>query len=308
MKRFQLTVMMIVALSTCLPLMTLAADVNTYALSINGWYSDDTRADGTGTQPLDTNLVSPTLTDDPEATASGNPAHDADIQGQIDISDTALPVAPPAGTWTYAAHMQIATGVNPGKSQISHRKDDGIGHAAGSVLAPGFSAVYSWMGNGTTSVTASLKIGFKTSEFGTTPVSSRTGENAWDKLLIYEPGNGNGGVSDGSWYTETITYDSGNWWLVDRTNGVNSQANDMTLSQMATETSIMIGSRTIQEVFNLLTAAGSHITTIQFGIGSFNAGGSVYVNQLEANFYRPGDRTTFGGDQVPVELIHVSVD
>ncbi len=305
-QRFEFLVFsfLVLLVSTVLP----AADIVSNSLSVNGWFSDDTRADGSGSQAEGTNLISPTLTDDPEASASGNSAHDADILAQVDLSATLPPVVPPAGTWIYAAHFQIVAGSNPGKSQISHRKDDGVGHAAGTVLAPGFSAVYSWMGDGSPSITASLKIGFKTSEFGGTAASSRTGENVWDKLLVYEPGNGNGGVSDGSWKTETIAFDSGKWWIVDRTNGVNSMAHEMTLSDMANETTIMIGSRTIQDVFNLLVAAGSHITTLQFGIGSYNAGGSVYVNQLVTSFYRAGDRTAFGGLPVPVELMGFTID
>ena len=51
-----------------------AADVVSDSLGVNGWFSDDTRADGSGTQAEGTNLISPTLTDDPEASASGNAA------------------------------------------------------------------------------------------------------------------------------------------------------------------------------------------------------------------------------------------
>jgi hypothetical protein len=251
-------------------------------------------------------VVSPQYTDEPEASASGNAAHDSDILAQIDFLDVAPPVSPPVGTWPYAVHLVIAGGSNLGKSHISHRVDDGTGHAAGSVLAPGLTASYSWMGNGTASVTAALKIGIKTSEHATTPVSSRVGENAWDKLLVYEPGNGNGGVSDGTWRSELITFSSGTWWIVDRTSSVTSMANDMTLEDMSNETTILIGSRTIQTVFNLMTAPGSHITSIQLGIGSYNAGGSVYVNQLETSFYRPGDRTTFGSN-VPVGLMRFTI-
>jgi len=284
----------------------LAADVNTNLLGVNGWFSDDTRADGSGIQVEGTNLVSDTLTDEPEASASGNPAHDPDILAQVVIGDGAPPVPPPAGEWTYGAHLQIVAGSDPGKSQISHRKDDGVGHAAGAVLGPGFTVDYSWMGDGTTSVTASFKIGFKTSESGSTATSTRTGENVWDKLLIYEPGNGNGGTSNGTWISESVTWSSGNWWLVDRTNGVNSQANDMTLEAMSSST-VTIGGRELQTVFALLTAPGSHITTVQFGVGSVNQGASVWVNQLETSFYRVGDRTTFGGP-VPVELVRLTVD
>lgn len=283
-----------------------AADVNTNLLGANGWYSDDTRADGTGTQPEGTNLISDTLTDDPESTASGSSAHDTDILAQTIVGDGAPPVAPPAGEWTYGAHLVIGGGSNPGKSQISHRKDDGTGFAPGSAIDSTFTTDYSWMGDGTASVTASFKIGFKTAEFGSTAVSSRTGENAWDKLLVYEPGNGNGGSSNSSWFTESITWSSGNWWLVDRTNSANSMANDMTLEAMSTST-VMVGGRELQAIFALITDPGTQITTVQFGIGSYNQGASVWVNQLETSFYRSGDRTTFGGP-VPVELMTFTVE
>jgi hypothetical protein len=283
-----------------------AADVNTNLLGINGWFSDDTRADGTGTQVEGLNLVSDLLTDDPEATAVGTSAHDADILGQTVVGDGAPPVAPPAGEWTFGAHMVIAGGSNLGKSQISHRKDDGTGHASGDAIGPAFTADYSWMGDGTASVTASFKIGFKTLEFVSTTPSSRTGENAWDKLLVYEPGNGNGGTSNSTWFTGNSTWTTGNWWLVDRTNGANSMANDMTLEAMSTST-LMVGGRELQAIFALIADPGAQVTTVQFGVGSYNQGASVWVNQLETNFYRPGDRTTFGGP-VPVELMRYTVE
>ena len=85
-----------------------AAEVNTSALSLNGWFSDDTRADGLGTQSAGTNLISPTLTDDPEASASGNAAHDADILGQIMFGPA--PGVVPFGTHPGAVHLQIGAG------------------------------------------------------------------------------------------------------------------------------------------------------------------------------------------------------
>ena len=44
-----------------------AAEVNTAVLSQNGWFSDATRADGTGTEAAGTNLISDTLTDEEQA-------------------------------------------------------------------------------------------------------------------------------------------------------------------------------------------------------------------------------------------------
>jgi hypothetical protein len=272
---------------------TVPGTINTRELSENGWFSDDTRADGTGTEAAGTNLISDTLTDDPEATASGTSAHDADILNQITFGPAAGTV--PAGTHTGAVHLTIAPGVGAGKSQISHRKDDGVGFAPGSVFGPGIAIEYSWMGDGTPTVTASLKFGIKTSEFAGTGVSGRTGENVWDKVLIYEPGQGNGNNSDGTWRTETIDYSTGRWWFFDRTNSAPSIGTPLTLADMSTS-SIMVGGRPISAVYSLITAPGAHITSVQVGIGSGNAGGSVYVNQVETNFYRAGNLTTFGCD------------
>ena len=140
-----------------------AAEVNVSALGDNGWYSDDTRADGTGSETAGTNLISDTLTDDPEATASGSSAHDADILNQITFG--MAPGAVPSGTYLGATHLQIGAN-GSGKSQISHRKDDLSGHCTGAAaFGPGMTLSYSWMGDGTVSVTPSVKLGVKTSEY-----------------------------------------------------------------------------------------------------------------------------------------------
>jgi nitrous oxidase accessory protein NosD len=291
-----------------------SAAVQTSGLGEGGWYSDDTRADGTGTEAQGTNLISDTLTDDPEGSASGTPAHDADILNQIEF--VTAPGTVPAGTHPYAVHLTIAPGAGGGKSQISHRKDDGTGHAPGSVFGPDFSAEYSWRGDGTVSVTASLKFGIKTADFASTGGSSRTGENVWDKVLIYEPGNLNGGTSDGLWHTETIDYTTGRWWFFDRTAIASIIGTPMTLEEMSTSTVLVGGGpKTVADVYALITAPGAHITSVQFGIGSGNAGGDVHVNQLVTNFYRAGDVTTFGGPTLadpaanfPGELIDVDGD
>jgi hypothetical protein len=267
-----------------------AQEINTNFLSQNGWFSDDTRADGSGTEAAGTNLISDSLTDDPEGTASGTSAHDADIRDQILFGPA--PGTVPAGTHPDAVHLLIDGGAS-GKSQISHRKDDGTGHGPGSGFGPGFTAEYSWMGDGTVSVTASLKFGIKTADFGSTGVSSRTGENVWDKVLIYEPGNLNGGTSDGLWHTETIDYTTGKWWFFDRTQSASTIGTPMTLSDMSTSP-VVVGTSTVAAIYAKIVAAGAHITSVQFGIGSGNAGGSVYVNQMETSVYRAGTTTTFG--------------
>jgi HYR domain len=278
----------------CLLTTSVAAQaVNTSALSQNGWFADDTRADGSGTQSAGTNLKSPSLTAAPES-LSGSVLHESDIHGQINFGAA---TGVPAGTHAAAMHLKIAAGSSSGKSQASHRKEDATGHGPGSSFGAGFTAQYSWMGNGTSSITTSLKFGIKTSEFPLAPISTRTGENAWDKLLIYEPGNGNGGTSDGLWHTETINFTTGKWWVVDRLANVgNTIGNPMTLSAMVGSAALTGGSspKTVGTIYSLITAPGALITSVQFGIGSGNPGGNVYVNQLTTSAYRPGQITTFG--------------
>ncbi|MBK6765055.1 MAG: T9SS type A sorting domain-containing protein [bacterium] len=203
----------------------------------------------------------------------------------------------PMGTHPGSVRLYINP-TDPGKSQISHRKTDLTGHAPGSALAdPGFFATYSWMGTAATpdQLTAGFKIGFKTSEFGLAPVSGKTGENAWDKLLVYEP-TYNGNASDGNWHTESITRTSGSWWFVDRAATVpGSDFIWRTISNMETSTDRYGGNpanHTYAELYALLTSG--IITSIQFGIGSGVQDVDLYVNQLATSFYRPGDVTTFG--------------
>ncbi|MBI1383254.1 MAG: hypothetical protein GC161_19515 [Planctomycetaceae bacterium] len=272
-----------------------AQDINTSALSQNGWYSDDTRADGSGAFPSNTNLVSPTLTDAPEAAdpLKFNALHDADIAGQISFQPA--PGTVPPGTWLGSVRLFIdPVGGTGGKSQISHRKDDLTGHNPGSVFGPGFTAQYSWMANGPSTITPSLKFGIKTADFPFVGVSSRTGENVWDKVLIYEPGQGNGKVANGLWQTETITHTSGKWWFFDRRAGASSQGTPVELSTMAVSPIAFSGPKTLADVYALITAPGAIITSVQFGIGSNNPAGNVYVNELTTNAYRAGQRTTFG--------------
>ena len=270
---------------------------NTSQLSENGWFSDDTRADGLGAEVAGTNLISDTLTDDPEAGASGSAAHNADIQRQISFG--AAPGVVPAGTHRGAVHLTIgATGA--GKSQISDRKDDGVGHADGAdAFGAAMTMEYSWMGMGTPSVTASVKFGVKTADFGSTGVSSRTGENVWDKIMIYEPGSQGGVTSDGTWQTETVDYSTGLWWFFDRTAGAASISTPMTLADMSVSGTLVGGGpKTIADVYALITAPGAIVTCAQVGVGSGNAGADVYLNQIETNFYRSGSTTTFGNSTV----------
>ncbi|MFT7484190.1 MAG: hypothetical protein ACI9F9_000030 [Candidatus Paceibacteria bacterium] len=270
----------------------LALGQNTSQLSENGWYADDTRADGLGGQALGTNLVSPTLTDNPEAGASGNAAHDVDITRQISFGTA--PGSPPAGTHRGSVRLTIGTGATQAKSQLSARKDDGIGHATGlDAFGPGMSMQYSWLGTGTGSVTPSIKFGVQSVDYASIWFSSRTGENAWDKLMVYEPGLGNGQTADGLWHTEIVNYTTGKWWLFDRTQISGSSGTPLTFAEMSTSITL-VGTQTIAEIYAKMIAPGALISSVQVGAGTAGGGADVYVNQLTTNFYRPGEVTTFG--------------
>jgi len=61
MNALRLTALIGVTVLLWLPPTPMAADINSHALAANGWYSDDTRADGTGSLALGTDLVSKTF-------------------------------------------------------------------------------------------------------------------------------------------------------------------------------------------------------------------------------------------------------
>lgn len=295
--------------------------IHTTRLGENGWFSDDTRADGTAPKPAPTgeDLVSPTLTDDPEGSSGDATAdHDDDILNQIEFELFGPPVAPPADQWQGAVHLTIdASSGTAGKSQISHRNDpsvtgDGDGFGYGhEVLTELFQVRYSWRADnlGNPGITGALKLGFVTTDHPGPDMSDRTGEDSWDKLLVYEPSNGNGGSADGFWQTEHANFSSGDWWIVDRAGGISTtQSNPMTLEEMTTSM-VTIGGRTVAELFDLLTdedpGEEAVLTSIQFGIGSNNPGGSVWINEIETSFYRKGMITSFGQD--PAESTVVCV-
>ncbi len=262
MNRLFIALVSVSALVTAAPA---GAVTNVTGFGSNNWYSDDTRADGTGTFTAGTNLVGISNTNlatgAPGEPVAGVAGHDADIAGQITFG--AAPAGAPAA----------------------------LTSAAGTI------AEYSWYGDGTPTVTASLKLGLKTSDFGLVGgLSSRTGEDVWDKVLIYEPGQANGATSDSTWQTETITATSGNWWIFDRVSLTSTQGTPQTLADIVAN-----------DVFGLGTLLGTaQITSVQFGIGSSNAGGSVYVDQLFLPAFS-GDVIDFGVTAGTGDALHLTI-
>ena len=268
---------------------------NSGALFGKGWCADDFRADGTGTQAAKTFLISPTLTDDPEGSAYGLTAHDADINSQCVFG--AAHAGAPGWQGMVSVHDNSALGA---KSQISHRKDDGTGWFSGPSLVNNFNGYYNWYEDTTIdgagqAATAAFKMGWKTSDFALCGSSTCTGENAWDKVMVYEPyvnGHSPAGTAyQDKWVTESITWNTGNWAIWDRYSGGNTQGNVMTMAQLYSADPIG---------FQKMCAAGAHLTSVQVGIGSWNSNTHSSVNEMAFNVYQGGQTIQFGTPPVPV--------
>jgi hypothetical protein len=265
-----------------------AATLHVNDFGVGGWYSDDTRADGAGLLSAGTNLIGLTSTDAPEG--PGSALHDAEIRKQIQfLPAAALPVAAPNGTnQAGALHLEIANS-GSGKSQVSVRDNFGYGS---NIFTTTLDINYTWLGMGPSAITTSFKLGVQTADFGSVSVSSRTGENSWDKVLVYEPGQGNLKFSDGTWQTEVIDFNNGKWWVFDRNQFVSSIGTPMTLAEME-NSNTMLGTKTMAQIFDLISDGSAIVSSAQFGVGSGNALADVYVNEITANFMNGGDTIAF---------------
>lgn len=200
-----------------------------------GWNSGDTRVAG----------VNATL--------------QADIDSRL-VFDGAAPAGAPDGP---GALKMIVPGATD-KATIERVANYGT-------LSNTFTASYSWYK--TALFAPSFKIGFDSTDAN--PASTRIGENNWDKLLIYEPINGNGSTTatnNNVWVTETINWTTGKFWLVDR----------------SIPTSVNQGSpQTLSWWFNTSAyaskLAAANVVTLQFGIGSNNAGGNAWLDTFSTS-------------------------
>ena len=165
-----------------------------------GWRSDDTR-DAAGNNLVginDTNAGKPGQT--PTA------ADDAAIETQIKF------VAGPAGS-TYGGAVSIdGTSGNSGKSNISVI-NTGAGYGSGAALLdPAFSATYQWYDQPNPTLrTLGFKIGIQSADWAASQTSftaTRSGESAWDLVLVFLPA-----ASDNAWSTVSTDHDSGTWLL-----------------------------------------------------------------------------------------------
>ena len=226
-----------------------ASAANVSNFGDDGWESTDTRVGGVN--------------------ATTQPAIDSRLQF----------VLGPAGSTDGALKLISPTGSD--KATLAKVDTNGLG-----VLA-GLSGSYRWYKdspNGGAPAPA-LKLGIATSDLGTTPASSRIGENNWDKVLIYEPYDNPDAASTpiGTWVTQTFDASNGTWWMFDRSGGgvVNPPHSSITINDWLSD-----------PTYGTRLTNGS-IVDVQLGIGSGNADTVGYVDWLDLNVINGGVRTNF---------------
>ncbi|HEY2826631.1 MAG TPA: PEP-CTERM sorting domain-containing protein [Pirellulales bacterium] len=278
MLRSARTVLLAVATVSFLSLTARAALVNVSAFGDQGWLSDDTRNAG------GVNLVG--IND----THAGNPgqvptaADDTAIASQIQF------VAGPAGSTYGGAVSMDGTSSNSGKSNYSVI-DISSGFATGASLTT-FSAQYEWYGQpNPTTRTLAFKLGIQSTNWGTgsgqsqaTFTATRSGESAWDLVLVYTPA-----TSDNAWSTVNVDHDSGTWFLFGQAGNTYYTApggavgTDKTLDDWANDATWG----------PLLFGAGAKVTSIQFGLGSSQKSSIAYLDYLQTNLLNGGDVINF---------------
>ena len=166
------------------------------------------------------------------------------------------------------------------KATLAYVDSGGLGGLAG------LTASYRWYKDGPVGAPApALKIGLRTSDYGSTGPSTRIGENNWDKILIYEPYDNPdaGSTPTGTWVTQTIDPNNGTWWMFDRTilTPVNTPHSSLTINGWLAHGTY--GTR----------LTGASIVDIALGVGSGNAGSVGYVDWLAISALNGGEVTNF---------------
>jgi hypothetical protein len=191
------------------------------------------------------------------AGVNGSPA------GILDLNIVA-PVSGPSG---YNA-MRLITSAASSKATL-HQTGVNLGGIAN------FSGGYSWYKTTAGAPAPAFKLGIDTSD--SNPASSRPGEAAFDKFLIYEPYDNpdSGDPGTGVWVTQSFGLNTGTWWMVDRTAGnlqVNTPYSNRTLAIWLADATY--GTR----------LTGGTIVNVQIGQGSGNAGLTSYVDAANYTF------------------------
>jgi hypothetical protein len=244
----------------------LAATILITSLGDGAWDSGDTRAAGYLDVHDDTQLVS-----------GRNAVEDGLIANRIAFS--AAPDSPPLGNG--ALRLTISSPDDKATLALSGWSEP---------FGVDMTFEYSWLvvGDGIPTVAApAIKLGIDTSEAnGTSALSVDRGEDAFDKILVFEP-YFNGATLDDTWIDEIITPTDGQWWLVNLNSNSSlppgGAADLRTLDQWASD-------------FAAAGLGGATVSSLQLGIGSGNPAQESYVDYLTYSNTAGGDTTTWDFD------------
>jgi len=196
------------------------------------------------------------------------------------------------------------TSSGSGKSSISVVDTIAGLDASGTALGSGFQAIYRWQNTDTVDAGVAVKFGVQSTSFNATQTSyvqTRSGEAAWDLLLVYdptEPGNLPGNtVTNNAIIATFINQTTGKFYLFGQAghNGYwtsNSSASGgiappgftaKTLSEWAADPTWG----------TLLFGGGAKVSDTQFGIGSGNANASGTVDWASVSFLNSGSIIDF---------------
>jgi hypothetical protein len=264
-----------------------ASPVTVYDFGVAGWRSDDTRNNS------GVNLVGITNTNAPRPGQTPTGADDLAIEQQIQF------VAGPAGATYGGGAVKIETGTSGSSKSNFSVVDAASGFAdASDLVDPSFNVNYQFykenLGNGST---LAFKLGIQSTDWGTgvgdsqeTFVATRSGESAWDLVLVHVPT-----VSSSVWSTVNLTATTGDWVLFRQAGNAfftpGPPANPFAQTLAAWNADPTWGPR--------LFGAGALVSSIQFGLGSGQANGSAYVDYLQTTLLNDNDIVNFG-DTAPV--------
>ena len=204
-----------------------------------------------------------------------------------------LDQTPPSLGPTGRSALLLATDTASSKATV-HQQGVSLGTIAN------FSGSYNWYKVETGAPAPAFKLGIDTSD--SNPGSSRPGEPAFDKFLIYEPYDNPNAADPGAgvWKTQSFGLNNGDWWLVDRTLGnvqVNPPHNSLTLQGWLNH-----------PTYGTLLAGGT-IVNVQIGQGSGNPNLTSYVD-FASYTYGPGAVTEnyyFGQIPEPASFVLAGV-
>ncbi|MEQ1826796.1 MAG: right-handed parallel beta-helix repeat-containing protein, partial [Pirellula sp.] len=245
------------------------------ALGVNGsWKADDVR------DTLGADLVGTVLTHAGAVAVTPTAAFDQAISQQLKITDA------PAGSDFPGALFIDGTSSNSGKSNASIINTS-TGFAAAADLTSGsFSAEYRWYGQpNPTTRTVGFKIGLQSSEWSLSQsvfTATRSGESAWDLVLVHVPA-----TSDNAWSTVTLNKDTGTWSLFRQAGNTYFPAPPAAQTLTNWQADPVWGPR--------LFGAGAKVTSVQFGLGSGQRDSIGFVDYLTTSLLNGGDRIDFGG-------------